>query len=189
MAPSGPLGFQAKIMYAPRSLFGNEGRIVFVQHSISPEARSCRGQPARGSAGAARSAPPAPPIVASANGDPGFFMLDGSKSRLRQGFAHRAKRLSGAKAPPPRWGGNRLAGQLARRPGHITASQHVEVQVRHTLPSLLTPLSQAPMGTPDFLCSTGVNPASAKVLRIAQNACPAQKRRRPGGAGIGSQAN
>ena len=93
MAPSGPLGFQAKIMYAPRSLFGNEGRIVFVQHSISPEARSCRGQPARGSAGAARSAPPAHPIAASANGSPGFFMLGGSKSRLRQGFAPQRKTL------------------------------------------------------------------------------------------------
>ena len=167
---------------------GTRGAMFFLQ-SINPEARSCRGQPAHGSAGAARSNPPAHPIVASANGNPGFFMLGGSKSRLRQSFAHRAKRLSGAKAPPPRWGGNRLAGQLARRPGHITASQHMEVQMGHALTGLLTPLSQAPMGTPDFLCSAGVNPASAKVLRIAQNACPAQKRRRPGGAGIGSQAN
>ena len=189
MASSGPLGFQAKIMYAPRSLFGNEGRVACFKLPISPEAWSIRGQPVHGSAGAARSDPPAHPIVASANGNPGFFMLGGSKSRLRQGFAHCAKRLSGAKAPPPRWGGNRLAGQLARRRGLFAASQHVEVQVRHTLTRLLTPLSQAPMGTPDFLCSAGVNPASAKVLRIAQNACPAQKRRRPGGAEIGSQAN
>lgn len=50
------------------------------------------------------------PLPQAPMGLPLILMLGGSRSRLRQGFALRAKHLSGAKAPPPLRGGNRLAG-------------------------------------------------------------------------------
>lgn len=118
MAPSGPPDFQHKsIIYAPRSLFGNEGRVVCFKFPISREARSYHGRPIHGSAGGAHFDQPAYPIAASANGDPGFFMLGGSKSRLRQGFAPQRKTLvrrKSAAAPVGRESARRPISREAR---------------------------------------------------------------------------
>ena len=54
---------------------------------------------------------------------------------------------------------------LARRPGHITAAEHVEMQVVHALLRLLCPIGLPPAGVPfHFTCSGRVNRPCAKVF-------------------------
>ena len=63
------------------------------------------------------------------------------------------------------------------RPGHVTAAQHVEMQVEHALARLLLPMGQAPLGTRDLKSSGEVNSPCGNSRRQCGFEFTAQKRR------------
>ena len=164
---------------------------------LSREARSCPGRTARGNAGAAHSGPPAlPKGCFDSLWVPWFYQCSGEINSPCAKVLPAAKRLYGAKAPPPLCGGIGEQALLSREarscPGQTARGSAGAV---HSAPPAPPKGCFDSLWVPGFYpCSGEINSPCAKVFACAKTlvrrksaAAAARRNRRAGSAQPGGQ--